>query len=317
MHRITIIALILAVKLAASSAHAEEPPCADLLRQQGESLQLLTQENVLLKEKLSRPQPVSLNADELKSRMTLRLKEIAADVRMQRQTMNDFQGYVTWMSGNITGYSKYIEAGSVAAGFARILPIPYAGQAGMFAKFVSHFTLSLSAASKSITTYLGTSQQFVNRLDAMEKNPAAGELEIAELARFADEQLFKDTSDLQTKLTTTSDLSASALSFLESLNHYVGSGDEYWSKAKTMAKIGDAQKKEKSFLAESISNQKNRASAFNGKLKAFDETAKKDTPLIKGLAAYNELLKELAIRQAKVIQLTQLPAQTPVSAMSR
>ncbi len=317
MHLFTVIALVLSIQLAAPSADAEEPLCSDLLRQNSEAIQLLTQENLALKEKLARPQPVSLNPDELKSRMTVRLKEIATDVRMQRQTMNDFQGYITWMSGNIATYARYIEAGSVAAGFARILPIPYAGQAGMFAKFVSHFTLSLSAASKSITTYLVTSQQFVTRLETLDKSPAAGESEIDELARFADEQLLRDTADLQSKLTTTSDLSASALSFLESLNHFVGSGDEYWAKAKNMAKIGDAQKKEKSFLAESITNQKNKASLFNGKLKAFEETARKDTPLIKDLAAYNGLLKELTLRQAAANQSTQPPSQAPASASNR
>lgn len=293
----SIIAVVsLAVAMYHLPAFADDASsCSDLLQQKEVTLQSLAAENALLLEKLRQPLPPAISVPELQSRMTSRLKEIAADVKVQRQAMNDFQGYVTWMSGNVAGYSRYIEAGSVAAGFARVLPIPYAGQAGMFAKFVSHFTLSLSAASKSITSYLASSQQFISRVDALDKNPAVSERELTDLSRYADEQLMKDMLDLQGKLSTTSELSSSALSFLESLNHYVGSSDEYWAKAKALVKKGD-EKKEKSFLAENIAGLKNRAGSFNGRLRSFDDSIRKDTPLIKGLTAYNDLLKELGSR---------------------
>jgi len=296
--RIVVIAMIAGMAvLAYQPTFADDlPSCSDLLQQKEVTLQSLAAENAILLEKLRQPLPPAVTAPELQSRMTSRLKEIAADVKVQRQSMNDFQGYVTWMSGNIAGYSRYIEAGSVAAGFARVLPIPYAGQAGMFAKFVSHFTLSLSAASKSITSYLASSQQFISRVDALEKNPAGNGRELTELSRFADEQLMKDMLDLQGKLSTTSELSSSTLSFLESLNHYVGSSDEYWAKAKSLVKKGD-EKKEKSFLAENISGLKNRAGSFNGRLRSFDDSIRRNTPQIKGLTTYNDLLKELGSRQ--------------------
>jgi hypothetical protein len=293
-------------------ASAEELPCADLLNKKNVEMQFLVQENLNLKEQVNRLQPPALTASELNSRMTSRLREIAADVRSQRQAMNEFQGYVSWMSGSIAGYSKYIEAGSMAAGFAKILPIPYAGQAGMFTKFVSHFTLSLSAASKSITTFLATSQLFLDRVDLLDRHPER-DREINELARFADEQLLKDLTDLQIKLSTTSELSASALSFMESLNHYALSSDEYWTKAKSLVKRGDADKKEKSYLAESVSGLKNKAGGFNARLKGYDDSVRKDIPLIKSLGTYVELLAFLKWRQAEEGRLIESsPAPPPV-----
>jgi hypothetical protein len=208
--------------------------------------------------------------------------------------MADFEGFVKWMSSNLSSYSRYVEAGSVAAGFARILPIPYAGQAGMFTKFVSHFALSLNAASVAMTKYLGSSNQFVAKVDALGPNPTGGKArDIAELSRFADEQLLKDMTDVQVKLTTTSDLSSSALSFLESLHQYLGSSDEYWNKTKSLLSRKESDKSEKGYLTSNIEGLKNRAGNFNTKLKHFDETVKRSAPQIKTLAAYDELMRDL------------------------
>ena len=297
MPRITLVILVLSAMVFVPKAYAEDL-CADLLKQREDALIFLTQENALLKETVSRLQVPALTASELNTRMISRLREIAADVRAQRHAMNEFQGYVTWMSGSIAGYSRYIEAGSMAAGFAKVLPIPYAGQAGMFTKFVSHFTLSLSAASRSITTFLSTSQQFLDRMDALEKHPNQDK-EINDLSRFADERLIRDMADLQAKLSTTSELSASALSFMESLSQYASSSDEYWGRAKSLLKRGDADKKEKSFLTESVSALKNKAGGFNARLKGYEDSVTRNVPLVKSLGTYVDLLSFLKWRQAE------------------
>jgi hypothetical protein len=86
---------------------------------------------------------------------------------------------------------------------------------------------------------------------------------------------------------------------LESLNHYVGSTDEYWLKTKSLLKSAD-DKKEKSFLSESTTALRNKAQVFNGKFKLFDETVKKDAPLIKSLVAYDDLIREIDPKVAKL-----------------
>lgn len=258
--------------------------------------QALARENALLHEKLKALQECSISSGELGARNCKRLREVAADVRAQRQGMADFDGYVQWMSGHVAGYSKYLSAGSVAAGFAKVLPIPYAGQASLFTKFVSNAAVSLGETSVSIKKYLGTSQQFLARVDALK--PETDPKEVSELVRFADGELLKGMTEVQEKLAKASELSTSTLSFLESLNHYVGSTDEYWAKTKALLKSDD--KKDKSFLSESTASLRDKAQAFNGKLKLFDETVKKDAPVIKSLVAYDDLVRELEPRMAKL-----------------
>ena len=67
--------------------------------------------------------------------------------------------------------------------------------------------------------------------------------------------------------------------------------------AKSFITRSEVDKKEKSFLSENIQNLKNRAGNFNGKLRLFDETARKDAPLIKSLGAYEELIRELEAKK--------------------
>lgn len=259
----------------------------------------LSRENTLLQEKLKVLESCSISTSELASRNCHRLKELASDIRLQRQSLADFEGYVKWMSANVAGYSKYLSAGSVAAGFAKVLPIPYAGQASVFTKFVSNATVSLSAASVSINKYLATSQQFVTRSEALDPSKELRPAEVSELVRFADQELLKGMVEVQERLAGTSELTASSLSFLESLNHYVGSTDQYWQKTKSLLKSGD-DKNEKSFLSESTTSLRNRAQAFNGKFRMFDDTVKKTSPLIKSLVAYDDLIRDMNPRSAKL-----------------
>lgn len=268
-----------------------------LFKQQVAVIGELASENALLKEKLRIIQNTpAITGDALVQINYHRLGEIIADVKTQRQTMSDFAGFVTWMTANLSGYSKYVEAGSVVAGFARFLPIPYAGQASLLSKFVSQGILSLNAASVVITRYLLTSQQFISRAEALDSVKPA---EVSELARFADRELLKEMNDAQQKLASASEISTSSLSFLETLNSYIGSSDEYWNKTKSLLSGKEPDKKEKSFLAENIRNLRNRAGNFNEKLKLFDEIARRDGPLIKSVVAYDDLVRKLGTRVAE------------------
>jgi hypothetical protein len=292
--RYGVVCGLLAAGLCAAPAGAEEGAPA---KQPETTIAELARENGLLKEQIRQFECTPLIGSEaLAAKNYERLRGIAADVKAQRQTMAEFAGFVTWMTTNLSGYAKYVEAGSVAAGFARLLPIPYAGQASVLSKFVSQGILSLKAASVAITSYLGTSQQFVTRVEAIDPALPQNRAEISALAAFADGALLRDVTDVRQKLATAAEVSASTLSFLESLHHYIGSTDAYWNKTKSVLTRKEADQKEKGFLAESIQHLKNRAGDFNARLKSFDETAAKDGPLIKSVIAYDELVRELDAR---------------------
>lgn len=272
-------------------AHAEENACGPMTPSE-EQLVALQQENAMLTLKIKRLEAVAgIPAEHLRQKKVQRLLEVAANVKTQRHTMSDFQGFVTWMSNNLAGYNRYIQAGSYAAVIGRMLPIPYAGQASVFTKFIAQFTVALNASSVSISHYLTSSQKFLAMTDQIEANKAADDKLVAEAARFADQQLLKDMNDAQVKLATVSDLSSGALSFLSSLNHYVSNTDEYWNKAKGFFRK-DVDPKEKSFISESTNNLKIQADRFNNKLKNFEELGKNETASVKALAVYDELAYE-------------------------
>jgi hypothetical protein len=292
--RLAVVLAIFALTFPVA-AYAAENACGPSTPAEEQVFNLQT-ENETLKLKIRQLETVrAISAERLGQKKAQRLKEIAADVRTQRLATVDFEGFVKWMSANLAGYNRYIQAGSYAAVIGRMMPIPYAGQASVFAKFVAQFTVALNAASVSLTNYLNSSQRFLVLTDAID--PAKPDNKtLAEASLFADQKLLKDMNDAQLKLAMVSELSSGALSFLESLNHYACSTDEYWNKVKGLVKK-DMDPKEKSFLSESTGSLKTKADLFNRKLKTFEEMTRKETAGVKALAVYDELAGELAAAQ--------------------
>lgn len=277
--------------LTTTTAYSAENACGPMTPAEEQTLKLQI-DNELLTQKIKQLESIrAIPVERLRQKKAMRLKEIAADVKVQRQSTHDFEGFVTWMSANLAGYNRYIQAGSYAAVVAKMLPIPYAGQASIFTKFIAQFTVALNAASVSVTNYLTSSQKFIAMAEVIDPSKPLDEKAISDAAQFADQRLLKDMSDAQMKLATVSDLSSGALSFLESLNHYVSGTDEYWNKAKGIFKK-DVDPKEKSFISESTNSLKTQADRFNGRLKTFEELGKKETASVKTLAVFDELTAE-------------------------
>lgn len=261
-----------------------------------EQILKLQQEHVLLTARINELETRrSIPETRLIQKKYLQLKEISAEAKLQRQSMEFFQGFVSWMTLNLAGYTKCIKAGSYAAVIARMLPIPYAGQASIFTKFAAQFTIALNNASVAINSYLVTSQKFIAMVDTIDPSMPIGQKGTTEASIFADAMLLKDMNEAQMRLATVSDLSSGALSFLESLNHYMSGTDEYWNKAKGLFRK-DVDPKEKSYISESTNALKNKAAAFNGKLINFEEITRKQSTRIKSLAVYDDLLLELAAK---------------------
>ncbi|MBI5483002.1 MAG: hypothetical protein HY888_00890 [Deltaproteobacteria bacterium] len=282
----------------ASPAFADENVCGPMTPAEEQTLKL-QQENSNLAARIQELESRRcISVDLLRQKKTQRLKEIATDVRQQRKTVEDFQGFVTWMSANLAGYNKYIQTGSYAAVAARMLPIPYAGQASIFTKFLTQFTISLNSASLSINNYLGTSLKYIEMVDTIDPAGPIDQKSVDDLSAFADQQLIKDMYEAQNRLTAVSDLASGALSFLQSLNNFVSGTDEYWNKMKGAFRK-DIDPKEKSYISESTSNLKTRAAIFNSRLKSFEELGKKQTTAVKSLAVYDELNAELAVKSGR------------------
>lgn len=289
--RTTVV--LAALVLFSSGALAEENVCGPTTPSEEQMFNLQI-ENEGLKIKIKQLEAVkAISVERLHQKKVQRLREIAADVKTQRQTTSDFEGFVKWMSVNLAGYNRYIQAGSYAAVVARMLPIPYAGQASIFTKFITQFTVALNNASVSVTNYLNSSQRFISLVEAIDPAKPLEERALTEASQYADQKLLKDMNDAQAKLAAVSDLSSGALSFLESVNNYASGTDEYWNKVRGLVKK-DVDPKEKSFLSESTNNLKTQANRFNGKLRHFEDITKKEAASVKSLAVYDELSAELA-----------------------
>ncbi len=233
-----------------------------------------------------------IDREYLLRKKVLLLREMAKDVASQRQTVEYFQSFISWMSSNLTGYNKYLKAGSYAATVARILPIPYAGQASVFAKFAAQFTIELNNTSLALTSYLATSRKFTGMAGAIEPQQPLDASKIKDVTHLASSSLLQETHDVQNRLATVSNLSSGAISFLESLNNYLSETDEYWNKAKGIFRK-DSDPKEKSFISESATALKNSAKQFNEKLVGFDDLSRKQAVRMASLTAYDELLSDL------------------------
>jgi len=291
-HTLCRLLLIAAIIFSVTTpAYTAENSCGPLTPTEEQILKLQLDNELLMQKIKQLESRQAIPVEQLRKKKALRLKELAADVKTQRHSTSDFEVFVKWMSANLAGYNRYIQAGSYAAVIARVLPIPYAGQASIFTKFVAQFTVALNAASVSITNYLNTSQKFISMTESIDPQKTVDEKAVSEAALFADHKLLKDMNDAQLKLATVSDLSSGALSFLESLNHYVSGTDEYWNKAKGIFRK-DVDPKEKSFISESTNSLKIQANRFNGKLNVFEELGKKETAGVKALAVYDELSLE-------------------------
>lgn len=230
--------------------------------------------------------PTCLTISVLQQRKLAKFHQAMDDIKAQRALIGDFERYAAWMNTNLASYSRYIQAGSAAATVAKFLPIPYAGQAAFFSKFVAQFTLSLGSTSKSLNSYLQTSQQLLDQASMLDPHSPDPKV-LADVHAFADGPFLKSMLEAQLQLNTIAEFSAGTQSFLMGLNSYLSTGDEYLHKVKGVFKKDPQQ--EKSFLTENTANLKTKSEQFNTRLKSFESQGSRITTIIKSLTVYDEL----------------------------
>jgi len=289
---IIIAALLTAAVFPSDIIQAEERISGPAASDMGQAIGLQF-ENEYLKLKTMQLEAVKAVAYEfLRQKKLQKLKETAATVKAQRQATQDFEGFFKWLSTNLAGYNRYIQASSYVAAAAKMLPVPYAGQASNFTKFVGQFTVALNNASLSTTQYLNSSQKFITMVEAINPAMPLSDKALSDAHLFADQKLLKDMNDAQKNLSTISDLSSGALSFLTALSQFASETTNYWNRVKGLVKK-DIDPKEKSYLSESIYNLKSQAERFNGRFTIFEELAQKETAGVKSLVVYDELAAEI------------------------
>lgn len=229
----------------------DSPPCAAEL---GEIETL--RKRLLLMEQAPR-----LTSDEIHGRVWSELKEMARRVRGQREGVKESARYVSWLSENLDGYQKYLQASTVAANLIKVLPIPYAGQASLFTRFTAQGVATLNRTGKTIRTYLDASAQFIDAYDGATASQDHSVEREQNLERSA-ERLVTAEQELNQSLQGVLDISTATLSFLEGVKGYLGSADQYWARTKSLVKRDGGAAPEKGYLSTSIEHLREQGERF-------------------------------------------------------
>jgi hypothetical protein len=210
------------------------------------------------------------------------LRQIRQDTAELKSISADEAEYARWLSTYLASYSKYLEQAGMYAPFIKVIPLPYAGQAGDFVKFGSKMTLHITQtataidnANKSIVKY----EELLKDANTPEK--------IGSTARFAEERLLPDLKEADTKSSGLKDMSAGLMGFGESVENIVKNGTDTLAKAKALFGKEDSEKDKTAKTAQF----KQKLEAFKQKTSKIEELIKKDSELAKRAMIYSELAK--------------------------
>jgi hypothetical protein len=210
------------------------------------------------------------------------LRQIRQDTVELKAISADEAEYAKWLSGYLASYSKYLEQAGTYAPLIKLIPLPYAGQAGDFVKFGSKMTLHITQtataidnANKSIAKY----EEALKDANTPEK--------IGAIAKFADERLLPDLREADTKSAGLKEMSAGLIGFGESVESVLKNGSDTLAKAKALFGKDDGEKDKTAKTAQ----LKQRLEAFKQKTSRIEELIKKDSALSKRALIYSELAR--------------------------
>ena len=188
----------------------------------------------------------------------------------QRAQVAEMERYASWMRTTIVSYNKYIQAGSTAAAVSRFLPIPYAGQAALFSKLLAQFSANLTSTSLALNRYGTTAQELQSKISKLPTNHSESrDLQLLSVYNYTDQSFLPAMDQTQQELNRIAELSTSTLAFLQSLHHYLSSGDEYMQKVKGAVFKKDSQRNEMSMLTENVKHLTDQTAIFSKRLETF------------------------------------------------
>jgi hypothetical protein len=199
-----------------------------------------------------------------------------------KQSYAELGAYSKWLSTYFAGYSKYIEHAGTYSPVIKLIPFPYAGQAGDIIKFGSKLTLSITNAAVA----LEKASLSISKFEELQKNANSPEA-IDTAARFADEKLMPDIKDALVKNEALKDASLGLLGFAESIEKVSMGTQDALLKAKSLFTKDDEEKEQ----IQKVAVMKQKLEQFKIRLSKIDEAMQKNSALAKRTAIYAELAK--------------------------
>jgi len=220
------------------------------------------------------------------------LARVAASLRTDAKSMDDFSGFINGMKGNVDNYASMIESSVYLTNVVRFLPIPYAGEVSNSAKLVSKTLLHLNSAAVGLDRYRKSSATFLEGFDKLDPNTATA-AELSKLALFADTQLLCDEQNLQISLQKISSSATAIAAAAQSISDAIDSTGDYVNHAKGFVGFSKSQSKEKVRVEESRDSFKSRLALLSKKIAALEHSADTQRESISKARIYAELSTQL------------------------
>lgn len=232
----------------------------------------------------------SIAQEQLEQKTAQFAAQISANLKEQKSGFAEFENFLRWMSGSLTGYEKALHTSAQIAAVTKFLPIPYAGQASGFAKFAANFTLQLSNAGGALQKMQDAAQKYQKLLGEYEANPTSANL--SNCIKFADETLVPTIHDTAEKLEKIGQMSASMLGFLGAIDGYLQNADEMLGRAKSL--LGGDVTADRAQMQQKSGLLRSKLDIFDKRCKALQELAKKESQLAKNAQFLIQLSSQLS-----------------------
>lgn len=193
---------------------------------------------VLLMAGCTPPQPVPvssakcLNARQLTAYSYDQLSRVAAGMRSDSHSLDDFSGFIAALKGTVNDYSGTIQSSTYLSNAVRYLPIPYAGEVSNVTKLVSNTLIHLNTAAVALDRYKKSSTAFLASFDKL--NRASAPAELAKLSAYADTTLITDARELQSALQKISSSTATMAATAQSIANALETTSGYFNQAKSL-----------------------------------------------------------------------------------
>lgn len=183
------------------------------------------------------PTPVSsakcLNAQQLSAYSYDQLSRVAAGMRADSRSLDDFSGFITALKGTVNDYSGTIQSSTYLSNAVRYLPIPYAGEVSNVTKLVANTLIHLNSAAVALDRYKKSSSTFLAAFDKLNRTSATP-AELAKLSAYADTTLMNDARELQIALQKISASTATMAATAQSIANALETTGGYFNQAKSL-----------------------------------------------------------------------------------
>jgi|GEM_PF-5834926 len=217
------------------------------------------------------------------SRMALQnLQKIEHNSEELRMITTDLESYTKWLEYYLADYTKYIEGIGKLSPVIKMIPLPYAGQAGDFVKFGSKMTVSLANTAVAIEN----ANRSIAKYQELVKNSTNDET-VNLAAKYADEELVPNVKDALEKIDNLKSITSSLLAFGDNVDKVTNGGQDMLGKAKSII----SNNSDTGYKPQKRSQMVQKLDMLKSKTLKAEELSKNNALLAKRAVIYCEIIR--------------------------